>query len=33
MPVTRLWQPMSAFPDIDAHNAWLEEQCIAQLGW
>jgi hypothetical protein len=26
----RLWQPMPSFPDIDALNAWLEEQCIAQ---
>lgn len=28
----RLWQAMPAFPDIDALNAWLEEQCIAQWG-
>jgi transposase len=26
----RLWQPMPSFPDLDALNAWLEEQCIAQ---
>ena len=26
----RLWQPMPSFPDIDALNAWPEEQCIAQ---
>jgi hypothetical protein len=26
----RLWQSMPSFPDIDALNAWLEEQCIAQ---
>jgi len=26
----RLWQLMPSFPDIDALNAWLEEQCIAQ---
>jgi len=24
----RFWQNMPAFPDIDAMNAWLEEQCI-----
>lgn len=24
----RFWQGMPAFPDIDAMNAWLEEQCI-----
>jgi transposase len=28
----RLWQPMPSFPDIDALNTWLEEQCIAQWG-
>ena len=28
----RLWQPMPSFPDIDALNAWLEAQCIAQWG-
>jgi hypothetical protein len=28
----RLWQPMPSFPDIDALNAWLEEQCIVQWG-
>ncbi len=28
----RLWQEMPAFPDIDALNAWLEAQCIAQWG-
>ncbi|MBK7284429.1 MAG: IS21 family transposase [Sphingomonadales bacterium] len=26
----RLWQPMPNFPDLDALNAWLEAQCIAQ---
>ncbi len=26
----RLWQLMPSFPDIDALNAWLEEQCITQ---
>ncbi len=26
----RLWQPMPSFPDLDALNAWLEAQCIAQ---
>jgi len=26
----RLWQPMPSFPDIDALNVWLEEQCVAQ---
>lgn len=26
----RLWQRMPSFPDLDALNAWLEEQCIAQ---
>ena len=24
----RFWQSMPAFPDIDAMNAWLEEQCV-----
>jgi transposase len=28
----RLWQPIPNFPDIDALNAWLEAQCIAQWG-
>ena len=28
----RMWQVMPGFPDIDALNAWLEEQCIAQWG-
>ncbi len=28
----RLWQVMPSFPDLDALNAWLEEQCIAQWG-
>ena len=28
----RLWQPMPSFPDLDALNAWLEVQCIAQWG-
>ena len=28
----RLWQRMSAFPDIGTLNAWLEQQCIAQWG-
>ena len=28
----RFWQPMPSFLDIDALNAWLEEQCIAQWG-
>jgi transposase len=28
----RLWQKMPSFPDLDALNAWLEEQCIAQWG-
>jgi transposase len=28
----RLWQPMPSFPDNDALNAWLEEQCIVQWG-
>lgn len=27
----RLWQRLPSFPDIDALNVWLEEQCIA--GW
>lgn len=26
----RLWQRMPAFADLEALNAWLEEQCIAQ---
>jgi len=26
----RLWQPLPSFPDLDALNAWLEEQCVAQ---
>jgi hypothetical protein len=26
----RLWQPMPSFPDLEALNAWLEAQCIAQ---
>lgn len=26
----RLWQRLPEFPDIDALNVWLEEQCIAQ---
>jgi len=26
----RLWQRLPEFPDIDALNAWLEKQCIAQ---
>jgi hypothetical protein len=26
----RLWQRMRAFPDLEALNAWLEAQCIAQ---
>lgn len=26
----RLWQPMPSFPDFDALNVWLEEQCVAQ---
>ncbi len=26
----RLWQRLPSFPDIDALNVWLEEQCIAQ---
>jgi len=26
----RLWQQLPSFPDIDALNVWLEEQCIAQ---
>ena len=26
----RLWQPMPSFPDNDALNAWLEEQCVVQ---
>ena len=25
----RLWQVMSAFPDLDALNLWLEERCRA----
>ena len=28
----RFWQGMPAFPDIDAMNAWLEEQCIEAWG-
>ena len=28
----RLWQRLPSFPDIDALNAWLEEQCISQWG-
>ena len=28
----RLWQPMPSFPHLDALNAWLEAQCIAQWG-
>ena len=28
----RLWQRLPSFPDIDALNAWLEEQCITQWG-
>ena len=28
----RLWQRLPSFPDLDALNAWLEEQCIAQWG-
>jgi transposase len=28
----RLWQLMPSFPDLDALNAWLEAQCIAQWG-
>ena len=28
----RLWQQLPSFPDIDALNAWLEEQCITQWG-
>ena len=28
----RLWQPMPSFPDLEALNAWLEAQCIAQWG-
>lgn len=28
----RLWQKMPGFPDLDALNAWLEEQCIIQWG-
>lgn len=26
----RLWQRLPAFPDIDALNLWLEEQCIVE---
>lgn len=26
----RLWQRMPAFPDLEALNAWLEAQCVAQ---
>ena len=26
----RLWQQLPGFPDIDALNLWLEEQCIAE---
>jgi transposase len=25
----RLWQRLPAFPDIDAPNLWLAEQCVA----
>ena len=28
----RLWQKIPSFPDLDALNAWLEEQCIMQWG-
>jgi transposase len=28
----RLWQKVPSFPDLDALNIWLEEQCIAQWG-
>ena len=28
----RLWQQLPSLPNIDALNAWLEEQCIAQWG-
>ncbi len=28
----RLWQRLPSFPDIDALNAWLEEQCVVQWG-
>jgi transposase len=28
----RLWQRMPVFPDLEALNAWLEEQCVAQWG-
>lgn len=28
----RFWQPIPAFIDLDALNAWLEERCIEQWG-
>jgi len=28
----RLWQQLPSFPDLDALNTWLEDQCIAQWG-